>query len=68
MCVSRVHLSDYPHFPFPDSGTPAAPRSIPGVYDAVSPYAQHRLVPFYAENHRMVTLFRSDHFGPMVMV
>ena len=68
MIVSRVHLSDYHHFHFPDSGTPAAPRSIPGVYDAVSPYAQHRLVPFYAENHRMVTPFGSDHFGPMVMV
>ena len=34
----------------------------------MSPYAQRRLVPFYAENHRMVTPFGSDHFGPMVMV
>jgi phosphatidylserine decarboxylase len=34
----------------------------------VSPYSQQKFVPFYSENHRMVTMLDSDHFGQVAMV
>ena len=68
MIVCRLALADFHHFQFPDSGTPGAPRTIPGRYHAGGPYAERGLVPFFAENHRMVTSFDSDHFGPMAIV
>ena len=68
MIISRLYLTDYHHFHFPDSGTPGIAVSYPGKYYAVSPYSLRRLVPFYAENHRMLTLFDSDHFGQIAMV
>ena len=66
--IGRLSLADYHHFHFPDSGIPAAPRSVPGRYEAGGPYARRRPVHFYAGNHRMVTPFASDHFGPMALV
>lgn len=68
MLVCRLALSDHHHFHFPDSGTPGPARAIRGRYHAGGPYAERTLVPFFAENHRMLTLFDSDHFGPMAMV
>lgn len=68
LLVSRLYLSDYHHFHFPDGGVAGAAVSIPGKYFAVSPYSQQRFVPFYSENHRMVTLFDSDHFGQVAMI
>ena len=68
LLVSRLYLSDYHHFHFPDDGVAGAAVSIAGRYFAVSPYSQHKLVPFYSENHRMVTLLNSDHFGQIAMV
>jgi len=68
LLVSRLYLGDYHHFHFPDAGVAGTPVSIPGKYFAVSPYAQQKFVPFYSENHRMVTLFDSDHFGRVAMI
>jgi len=68
MIVCRLGLSDWHHFHFPDSGTPGPAVAIPGRYHAGGPYAERALVPFFAENHRMLTLFESDHFGPMAIV
>jgi phosphatidylserine decarboxylase len=68
MVISRLYLSDYHHFHFPDSGSPEKASSIKGKYYAVSPYALKNLVPFYTENHRMQTIFNSDHFGQILMV
>lgn len=68
MLVSRLGLADYHHFHFPDSGVPGPPRTVRGRYHAGGPYSAARLVPFYAENHRMVTVFDSDHFGRMALV
>ena len=66
--VFRLYLGDYHHFHFPDSGTPRATRTLPGSYFAVTPYSRRWLVPYFAENHRHVTLFDSTHFGQMVLV
>jgi phosphatidylserine decarboxylase len=66
--VSRLYLTDYHHFHFPDNGVPQSALSIPGRYFAVSPYSERRLLPLYAENHRMVTLFDSDHFGQVALI
>lgn len=68
MAVCRLGLSDYHHFHFPDSGTPGPSRTIPGRYHAGGPYAERTLVPFFAENRRMVTVLESDHFGRVGMV
>lgn len=68
MLINRLYLSDYHHFHFPDSGTPGNAMMIEGKYYAVGPYALNPLVPFYAENHRMVTLFDSDHFGQIGII
>lgn len=68
LVILRLHLSDYHHFHFPDSGAPGPALPIRGKLYAVSPYSLRRLVPFYTENYRMLTLFASDHFGQMAMV
>ena len=68
MLVSRLYLNDYHHFHFPDDGTPREAVSIPGKYFAVSPYSRRKLLPLYAENHRMVTLLDSDHFRRVAMI
>lgn len=66
--VSRLYLTDYHHFHFPDDGIAHPAVSIPGKYFAVSPYSERRLLPLYAKNHRMVTLFDADHFGQIAMI
>ncbi len=66
--TSRLYLNDYHHFHFPDSGVAQKPQSIPGRYFAVSPYAREWKVPFCSENHRVVTLLDSDHFGTIAIV
>jgi phosphatidylserine decarboxylase len=68
MIISRLCLTDYHHFHFPDSGIPRAAVPIRGKYYAGGPYSPERLVPFYTENYRMVTLFDSDHFNQTAMV
>ena len=68
MIVSRLCLTDYHHFHFPDSGIPNKAASIPGKYYAGGPYALRSFIPFYKENHRMVTLLDSDHFKRMALV
>lgn len=68
MFITRLYLRDYHHFHFPDGGTPGPSRTIAGGLYAVSPYARRALVPFYAENQRMLTRFESEHFGSMALV
>ncbi|MCK4644848.1 MAG: phosphatidylserine decarboxylase [Candidatus Aminicenantes bacterium] len=68
MVISRLSLADYHHIHFPDSGVPRQAISIPGNYNAGGPYSLHTLLPFYTENHRMMTLFDSNHFGQMMIV
>jgi phosphatidylserine decarboxylase len=68
MIVSRLCIIDYHHFHFPDSGTPRRPIQIPGCYYASGPYSRTHLMPYYSENHRVLTLFDSDHFGRVAIV
>ncbi len=68
MIISRLCLTDYHHFHFPDSGIPSKAIFIGGKYYAGGPYGFRRLTPFYTENYRMLTLFNSDHFGQIAFV
>jgi len=68
LAILRLHLSDYHHFHFPDSGIPGNACAVAGKLYAVSPYARRKSVPFYTENYRMLTPFSSDHFGLVAMV
>jgi len=68
LVISRLSLQDYHHFHFPDSGVPGDAVAIPGMLHAGGPYAIREVVPYYSENHRVVTPFDSDHFGRMLIV
>jgi phosphatidylserine decarboxylase len=68
MAIIRLSLADYHHFHFPDSGVPSAPLKIPGRYHAGGSYSRRRLIPYYTENHRVITPFVSDHFGLMLLI
>jgi phosphatidylserine decarboxylase len=68
MVVSRLSLRDYHHVHFPDSGIPRKAVAIDGKYYAGGPYSLRTVVPFYTENHRMLTLFDSDHFGRIAII
>lgn len=68
MIVSRIYLPDYHHVHFADSGTAHPATTIGRKYWAVSPHSRHWSIPFYSENHRVLTLFDSDHFGRIAMV
>jgi phosphatidylserine decarboxylase len=67
MLISRLYLTDYHHFHFPDSGLPKKSSTMDGKYYATSPYSISSLTPFYTENHRMLTQFKSDNFGEIVI-
>jgi phosphatidylserine decarboxylase len=65
--VVRLYLSDYHHFHFPASGIPGVPRAVAGRYFATTPYARRWAVPVFADNHRVITLLASDHFGQIAI-
>jgi len=67
MAVIRLSFPGYHHFHFPDAGVPGLPVSLPGRYLAGGSYSLYCAVPFFIENHRMITLFHSDLFGLMVI-
>lgn len=68
MVMSRLSLRDYHHIHFPDSGVPQSAVAIEGKHYAVGPYALSAPLPFYAENHRLLTVLNSEHFGRIAMV
>lgn len=68
MVVGRLSLRDYHHFHFPDSGFPGEAISIKGKYYASGPYNLRKLIPFFSENYRMLTIFDSEHFGKITIV
>jgi phosphatidylserine decarboxylase len=68
MVVSRLCLKDYHHFHFPVSGFSGKAISIKGKYYVSGPYNLRKLIPFFSENYRMLTIFYSDHFGQIVIV
>ena len=68
LVISRLYLADYHHFHFPDDGVAHKPLPIPGRYYATTPYSRRWVVPFFAENRRVLTLFDSEHFGRIAMI
>ena len=66
--ILRLCPSDYHRFHFPASGTPGTPRSIPGIYHSVSPFALEKGFDVFCKNHRAVTELESDHFGKLALV
>jgi phosphatidylserine decarboxylase len=68
MAVCRLSLGDNHRFHFPDPGRPGEAVAIPGFYHAGGPYSRRSLIPFFAENYRMRTVFASDHFALMHIV
>jgi phosphatidylserine decarboxylase len=68
LVISRLYLADYHHFHFPDDGIAHEPLLIAGRYYATTPYSRRWVVPFFAENRRMLTLFDSEHFGRIAII
>jgi len=68
LVICRLGLADYHYVHFPFSGVPEQSRPLPGKYHAGGPYALRRLIPFYSENFRMITLIDSERFGRAAMV
>lgn len=67
MIICRLSLGDYHHFHFPDGGWPGKSREIAGRLHAGGPYAEGRLLPYYARNRRALTPFLADHYGLMLI-
>ena len=68
MVVCRLCLKDYHHFHFPDSGFPGEAIAIKGKYYASGPYSLRKLIPFFSENYRMLTMLESEHFGRIAII
>jgi phosphatidylserine decarboxylase len=66
--IIRLGLADYHHVHFPDDGIPGHAEPVAGAYHAGGPYAASGVVPFFARNYRMRTVFHSAGFGPFAMV
>lgn len=66
--VIRLCPADYHRFHFPDSGVPGPPQQIKGSYYSVNPLALHKIIRLYCRNKRELTVFRSDHFGDMLLL
>ncbi|MHB8054725.1 MAG: phosphatidylserine decarboxylase [Candidatus Aminicenantales bacterium] len=68
LVVSRLGMGDYHYVHFPFSGTPRLPVSLPGKYHPSGPYSPGRLIPFYRDNHRMITRIDSDRFDRALII
>lgn len=66
--VVRLCPVDYHRYHFPDSGIAEAAQRITGRYHSVNPIALRKRPQLFQENERMVTLFKSDHFGTLALV
>lgn len=66
--VIRLAPQDYHRFHFPDDGTAATARTVPGRYHSVNPMAIAAVPGLFCANKRAVTLLDSDHFGRVAMI
>jgi len=66
--IFRLNPLDYHRFHFIDCGTPEKTIFIDGLYYSVNPVALQSIPRLYVENKRALTLFRSEHFGPVLYV
>jgi len=67
VAVFRLYAADCHRLFFPCSGTPSAPRLVPGGYESVSPRPGNDL-PFYVLNRRTVTALDTVRFGRLLLV
>lgn len=65
--IFRLTPTHYHHYVFPDDGTIARARRIPGVFHTVRPEALANL-PVFKTNTREYALLETAHFGPMVFM
>jgi phosphatidylserine decarboxylase len=68
VAVFRLAPKDYHRFHFPDGGVAREPRTIPGFFDSVSPYALRRYPKVLCRNQRVVVEFETDGFGRIVLI
>lgn len=66
--VIRLCPADYHRFHFPAAGIPSAAQSINGSYYSVNPVALKKVPRIYCENKRELTIFRTEHFGEIILL
>lgn len=66
--IARLCPVDYHRFHFPCSGTPGIPHLINGHLYSVNPIALKRNIEILTENKRVITSFKSDHFGEILYI
>jgi phosphatidylserine decarboxylase len=66
--VIRLAPQDYHRFHFPDGGTAAPARAIPGRYHSVNPMAIAAVPELFCANKRMVTLIETENVGRVAMI
>jgi phosphatidylserine decarboxylase len=66
--VIRLAPYDYHRFHFSDDGVASSPFLIPGEYHSVNPIALAKVPDIYCRNKRVVTDFRSHHFGHIAYI
>ncbi len=68
MVIGRLCPSDYHRFHFPDSCIPGKAHLINGPLYSVNPVAVKQNIELLAENKRMITELKTDHFGNVLHI
>ena len=68
MAIARLCPTDYHRFHFPCDGMAGRAKPIEGPLFSVNPVALRRKLSILAENKRVVTEIKTDHFGTMLYV
>lgn len=68
MIIARLCPTDYHRFHFPCDCLPGEARLINGPLYSVNPISVKQRIELFAENKRMVTSLRSEHYGEILFI
>lgn len=68
MVIARLAPVDYHRFHFPCNCVPSAPKPINGPLYSVNPIALKKNINILAENKRVITRLKTEHFGTMLFI
>lgn len=66
--IARLAPVDYHRFHFPCNCIPSEPKLINGPLYSVNPIALKRNINILAENKRVITRLKTEHFGTMLFI
>jgi phosphatidylserine decarboxylase len=68
MIIARLAPVDYHRFHFPMNCLPGEPQLINGPLYSVNPAALKKHTDILAENKRVITRLKTEHFGPVLFI